>query len=404
MCMENYACADIFVVALLRIFFMILRIMKVVLTKTIGLVLDFFNPRVLAGAHDYLEQYGFRLDARWSVRGDWTPEQPGWDGVIFGVIDNPELDERIQNWKIPKVSILPDHDESSRVDHDYEKCGMMVAQEQIELGVQSLLSVVGSDRNIDFLFARGVERVAVEQGMPYKKLELTKLKNNGYYKSIISAVESSKSPIGYCCPHAGFTYGVQQLLMERGIRVPEDVSMIVIDKDVQRTPELAMVPLTTLELNNWHLGFVAAEMIHQLVIGEIKPHDLPKKQILIPPKGVTRRASTGHEEKRDRVFSTAFNYVRKNFRSPIDVADVTSCAGVSRRVVEMRFRETLNRGVHEELTRLRIEEAKRQIMNKDRSITQIAEACGFSSVHYFSTAFKRETGFSPKQFQNQSLV
>jgi len=36
---------------------------------------------------------------------------------------------------------------------------------------------------------------------------------------------------------------------------------------------------------------------------------------------------------------------------------------------------------------------------KELSITDIAHVCGFSTVHYFSGAFKREMGISPRQYQ-----
>jgi len=82
--------------------------------------------------------------------------------------------------------------------------------------------------------------------------------------------------------------------------------------------------------------------------------------------------------------------------------EIVAVTDASRRVVEMRFRETLQCGIHEELNRLRMEDAKHLLLEHQLSATAIAQACGFSSVHYFSAAFKRDFGISPRQFQKEA--
>lgn len=366
---------------------------------TIGLVLDFFNPKILDGAHAYTEEHGINLDARWSVRGDWTPQKPGWDGVIYGVVDDEKLRKRINRWKIPKVSLIPHPNDDWQVIPDYTQCGILAANELVQSGATSLFSPIVSDRIIDQQFTLGVSQLAREKDIPYHIITTHQPSFNKLLEALVPSIQSYSYPLGFCQPHAGLAYSLQKRLLEQGTRIPEDVLMSVIDKDIQRTPSLAPVPLTTIELDEWHRGFVAAEMAHR-IISDDPP---PQHQVIIPPKDVTRRASTGYTQVRDRVVATALSYVRNHYLNPIGVSEVVAAVGASRRVVEMRFRKTLNRGIHEELTRLRIEEAKRQILNKDLSITNIAEKCGFSSVHYFSAAFKREIGLSPKQFQKQSL-
>lgn len=365
---------------------------------TIGLVMDFFNPKILDGAHSYTEEHNLLLDARWSVRGDWTPEKPGWNGVIYSIVDDAPLMKRIKQWKTPKVSIMPDITEDWMVDPDYEQCGRLAAEEMMQAGATTLLNIAISNRSIDFHFARGVEKFAKSHHIPCHKIELHVPRLSELLANMVTEIQALPFPLGICQPHAGVAYSLQKELLKNGIRIPEDVSMVVIDKDIQLTPNLAVVPLTTVELDEWHRGFVAAEMLHHL----INDDPLPQNHIIIPPKGVTRRASTGHEEVQDRIVASALSYVRKNYLQPIGVGEVVTAAGASRRLVEMRFRQVLNRGIHEELTRLRIEEAKRQITNRDSNITTIAEACGFSSVHYFSAAFKREAGLSPKAYQKQA--
>ncbi len=362
-----------------------------------SLILDFFNSEVLAGAQAYAAAEGVRLDARWSVRGDWSPNRPLSDGVIYGIVDNDLLEKRIASWELPKVSLVGRDDGAHQILPDYEACGMLAAKELTSNGAPMLLNIISSKNVLDQTFAKGVSSFAANSGIECRTIECYTPDFEEKAEWLVSQIQDSQLPAGLCMAHAGLAYTLQELFLEKGIRVPEDVTMIVIEKDVQNTTTLAPIPLTAIELDEWHRGYLAAEMVNRLILNE----PLPQKRVLLQPKGITRRASTGHPDIKDQVVAKVLKYLRQNHLDRIGVADVAAQVGFSRRVIEKRFREVLNRGVHEELTRLRIEEAKRRIARAEDSITSIAESCGFSSVHYFSAAFKRAEGIAPKAYQRQ---
>ena len=76
--------------------------------------------------------------------------------------------------------------------------------------------------------------------------------------------------------------------------------------------------------------------------------------------------------------------------------------GVSRRTLEMRFRRETGSTVHATLTAQRMEVAKRLLRKGGQPVAQVAEILGFSSVHYFTTAFKREVGETPGAYRAES--
>lgn len=365
----------------------------------VSLILDFFNAGVLAGAQAYAASEGIRLDARWSVRGDWSPDRPLSDGVVHGIVDNEALEKRIAGWSIPKVSLVERKGDYPEILPDYKASGIMAAKEVVSDGAPRLLNIISSRNALDEKFAAGVSSFAASSGIGCRVIESSLENFEQKAEQIVSEIQASRLPAGICMPHAGLAYTLQELFWRRGIRVPEDIMMVVIDKDVQNTTTLAPVPLTAVELDEWHRGYLAAEMVHLL----IKRGSLSQKRILLPPKGIVRRASTGHPDIKDQLVAKVLKCLRENHLERIGVAEVAAKVGFSRRVIEKRFREVLNRGVHEELTRLRIEEAKRRIRHTDESMTSIAEACGFSSIHYFSAAFKKATGLPPKTYQKHGL-
>lgn len=61
---------------------------------------------------------------------------------------------------------------------------------------------------------------------------------------------------------------------------------------------------------------------------------------------------------------------------------------------------TYGTGVAEHIRRLRIDQAKKMLEeHRDWTVGEIAAVCGFHDYNYFISAFKRDTGLSPKQYQ-----
>jgi LacI family transcriptional regulator len=392
------------VFAILRGVFMILRMKKSSHdisstrhpTAVIGLVMDFFNPRLLEGARAYAEEHNLRLDARWSVRGDWLPNEVPWDGLLHGIVDNPALLRRLKKLSIPAVGLVAGTADPCVVP-DYKACGRLAIEELVRCGIAHLLLYPELAANrLDLGFNQGVCAAALREGISVSPFD--SYSGKSYHEIIAMAVRkiiSLPKPLGIALPHAGWAYSLVNALLQNDLRIPEDVALVVVDKDVQQTAALAPVPLSSVELNEWHRGFVAAETLHQLLLGSEPQHRL----LELPPTGIHGRASTGHADTRDPIMGKALTYLRKHFREGIGVPEVVAAAGASRRAVEMHFRETLNCGIHEELNRLRMEDAKHLLLEGQLSATAIAQVCGFSSIHYFSAAFKRDTGISPRQFQ-----
>lgn len=54
------------------------------------------------------------------------------------------------------------------------------------------------------------------------------------------------------------------------------------------------------------------------------------------------------------------------------------------------------------ITKLKIERVKELIFYNEKSLSEIADQLGYSSVAYLSSQFKRETGMTPTAFKNQS--
>ena len=68
------------------------------------------------------------------------------------------------------------------------------------------------------------------------------------------------------------------------------------------------------------------------------------------------------------------------------------------------FKQTVGVPPLEYRNNIRLEHAAELIKEKVSSIEEIALSLGFSSLAYFSSAFKKKYGVSPKQYQNKKTT
>ncbi len=74
---------------------------------------------------------------------------------------------------------------------------------------------------------------------------------------------------------------------------------------------------------------------------------------------------------------------------------------VSKTYLSQMFKEYIGCSFTEYITNQRLVRARRLLLTTDLKIDQIAQNCGFLSSTYFSTAFKKSTHISPRDFRQQ---
>ena len=183
---------------------------------------------------------------------------------------------------------------------------------------------------------------------------------------------------------------------QAGVRVPEEIALLGVDND-ELTCNFSSPPLSSILLNTEKSGYDAALVLHRMMQGK----KIKEKIILIPAPRVVTRQSTDIVAIDDTAVVSALNYIREHYRKGICVNEIARKAGVSRRVLELRFRKMLNRSVYEEVLRLRMNHACVLLTESNLSITQIAEALNYEEIKYFSRAFRKVTGFSPMAYRKQ---
>jgi len=95
----------------------------------------------------------------------------------------------------------------------------------------------------------------------------------------------------------------------------------------------------------------------------------------------------------------AIAYISSNYSYPITVADIADYVGLSRSHLFRSFEKVMEKSPKEYLTDFRIRQACNLLEKSDLSVTAIANSVGFENNLYFSKAFHKEKGVSPKNYR-----
>ena len=86
--------------------------------------------------------------------------------------------------------------------------------------------------------------------------------------------------------------------------------------------------------------------------------------------------------------------------SDVNVGDMAAAAASSRSGLQRKLKQTMGITPQDLLREARIKHACQLLGNTQKSIAEVAYACGFTDPKYFSRCFKQSTGQSPSEFKN----
>jgi LacI family transcriptional regulator len=191
---------------------------------------------------------------------------------------------------------------------------------------------------------------------------------------------------------------VIELATSCGLRIPDALSVVGVDDD-ELLCDLSPVPLSSVALNAEHAGEAAVrrlvEMIRSGKRGPLKP------DILIEPSYCVERLSTDYINIDDFALSEAIRFIRAHARQPIAVDDVVRASGVSRRVLEKRFKKHYGVSIYQEIRRAKVVLFAQMLVETTRTVAEISEMLGFEGIEHVSRYFKAETGMTPREYRNR---
>jgi LacI family transcriptional regulator len=149
------------------------------------------------------------------------------------------------------------------------------------------------------------------------------------------------------------------------------------------------------------MGYAAASLLDRMLAGEtLRVED---RLIRLPPLGVVKRMSTDILAVNDPYVADALQFIRAHACDPCTVPDVLDHVPVNRRWLERQFMQKLARSPHDEIIRVRMQAAKRLLLQLELTLPDVAYRCGFTAVSTFGQTFRKVFGITPGDFRRTSL-
>lgn len=386
------------------------------------LVTPAYQPR-LAGIARYARQHGWQLTIL-----DRIARQPkGWngDGVLVTLRDNPEtvaFVKSLRRRKIPVVDLTFNHPEMHlpRVSGDHFAMGALARRHFEERNFRHFAWFSTNWLNIHRLRYNGFSLKNVKCKMENGKYPKEQVLHSTF--SILPSpfrwVFSEEASMDRIDDFAWFDRWLGDKLraaskplallayddtdaaralgacLAAGLSVPEDVAVLGIGGD-RLICENQPVPLSSVEHDQGHTGYEGAELLDRLMDGEKPPH----QPILIPPRGITVRASTDFIAAASPIVRRALEYIRTHLDKPFGLAQIADGIGSSRATIARLFEQEFGHPVGAEILRQRLTLAKRLLNDGTLSISEIALRVGFCNPAYFTNTFRRATGVTPKKWR-----
>ena len=104
-------------------------------------------------------------------------------------------------------------------------------------------------------------------------------------------------------------------------------------------------------------------------------------------------------QKKEKLLRPAIEYIRENYANgDISNEKLAFISNMSTVYFRKLFSQRYGISPMRYVGNIRIENAKNMLLSDNYSVSEIAEATGFSSVYSFSRAFKKATSLSPSEF------
>jgi LacI family transcriptional regulator len=365
-----------------------------------------YERALLSGIARYSQLHGpwifFHKPPFWETRPrkSLLAELGTVDGIIL--IESSYLPEILKlcvpvivsNYATERIDGLPN------IVSDHRAIGRMVADHLIERGFRHFAFCGDGDYFWSNQRCEGFQQRVQEAGSKVHCFEPASIPKDLLWKKeqqfLMAWLRSLPQPVGLMACIDERSRQIAEACKAAALSVPDQVAILGVDND-EIIYNLSNIPLSSVALTAEQGGYEAAELLDKLMQGRRNTKDL----IEIKPSHVVTRASTDVLAIEDPQVSRAAKFISDHCRHTIYVADVAKAAGLSRRVLEKRFRTALARSINGHIRQCRVQHILKMLTYSEMTILEIALTMGFSDAAHIARYFRSQTGMSLAEYRRQ---
>ncbi|GEM_PF-1928532 len=316
-----------------------------------------------------------------------------WDGFIIQAASDSELEYIAHTGK---AAILVSGAREQNLFHsvvpDNVEIGRQAAQHFLDQGQRHFLYVSHGDQ----LDARQRLQGFQERIQAHGSCHLSCL-STGSSRLIRKALQQLNNPAAVFAYNDKIAVNVLHQALAIGKRVPEELSVLGVDNDLI-TGTISPLPLSSIDPDFNHIGFCAAQRLQEELT---LPHSTPR-QLIIPPRNIHTRLSSDVLAFSSPITRHVLEAYRERLHEALYVDELAEQLNISRRTLEMKFKQDVGISPHAYLLEKRMQRARELLRENKFTVKKVAEMCGYPNLSSFSTQFKKTVGLNPARYQERS--
>lgn len=337
---------------------------------------------------------------RFGIEGvlSWASQ---WEAnAIIGQFDSADDVSRFATHGI--VALAQDYKQRfsnlPNITSDYHKAGRMAAQFFIQKGYKNFAffgykDVVWSEERCRG-FLSGITEAGL--GTSFYEYHNEQIENLWFYESapLTRWLQSLPPSTALMACDDNQAIKITEACRLIGLKIPEEIAVLGVDNDTVIC-NLSDPPLSSLHMDVERGGYDAAALIDKL----LKDPHTPWTDIYIKPLNIVNRTSTDIYSTDDPYVLKVIMTIHQNLATKLTVNDLLRQVPLSRRLLEVRFRQATGESIYQYMLKVRMEHFAQRLLSSNEPIADIALRVGFSDYKNLARQFRLLKNCSPSEYR-----
>ncbi|MEX0867522.1 MAG: DNA-binding transcriptional regulator [Pirellulales bacterium] len=376
--------------------------------RRVAVVIDLEWPlahhqRVFAGIHRYASQRGgwnCSIDPYLDLTANHRGDSHQLDGIVGRI--PALLAKQARRRGVPLVNVWANSPAANVVSvlHDAAGSGRMATRHLIARGYRNFAYLGIAHDKVSLNQLAGFREVLAEHEYPCDECWTQRLHPEvkrhwqAFQKQLGAWIDGLSPPIGVFATTDLLTRYIAEAVQEHDLRLPADMALIGSGNEMAicSTPEPS---LSSIDFGFERIGYRAAELLDEMMAGATPPSE-PQ---FLPPVQLAVRASSGAFAVDHPLVTEVLAYIGENLPENLSLEHLAAQVATTPRTLSRLFRSSLGKSVHQTIIQLRLERAKRELIENDDLLKVIATRCGFRDAIHLCKVFQREHQITPSDYR-----
>ena len=207
---------------------------------------------------------------------------------------------------------------------------------------------------------------------------------------------SLPKPIALFACDDSFALRVSEICKINNIAIPDEIALLGVDND-ELICNLSDPPISSIVLDVEKGGYEAGRLMDQLIHHQ---REEPFNIVIRPTRFELRKSTEKYNITNEYILQVV-HYIEKHFTSEINIEELTRLVPLSRRNLEVKFKNEMGTTIYQFILYCRIDYFTHLLLTTNRPLFDLSIDAGFSDYKNISRLFKRMKGYTPLEYREK---